>query len=163
MRDGEVDGRNYHFTDEATFRQMIQQDQFLEHANVFGNLYGTSLQAVEACTDAGNDVILEIDWQGADQARSRLPGTVSVFILPPSREVLLARLRGRGTDSDDVIARRTADAVEEMRHYDKADFLLVNDDFEQTLAEFKAIIVSKRAALSRRRVEYAELITSLID
>lgn len=162
MREGDVDGKDYHFVDKAAFEQLIAEDQFLEHANVFGNYYGTSIPAVEQCINNGNDVILEIDWQGAEQARLHLDRTVSIFILPPSREVLLKRLRGRGTDTDAVIARRTEEAVEEMRHYDKADYLLINDNFDDTLAEFKSIIVCHRAACSRRAHEHSALIDSLL-
>jgi len=162
MREGDTDGKDYHFVDEAAFEEMIRLGQFLEHARVFGNYYGTSVQAVEDCIAAGSDVILEIDWQGADQARARLDQAISIFILPPSREILLERLRGRGTDSEAVIERRTREAVEEMRHHHKADFLLINDDFEGTLDEFKSIIVSHRARHARRSVENAELISSLM-
>ena len=162
MRDGDTDGKDYHFVDESTFEEMIEQKQFLEYARVFGNYYGTSIPAVTSCVDAGSDVILEIDWQGADQARERLPGTVSIFILPPSRAILLQRLQGRGTDSSEVIERRTQEAVEEMQHYHKADYLLINDDFDQTVEEFKSVIVSQRARLARRSLDHAELIKSLL-
>lgn len=162
LRPGDVDGKDYHFVDRQVFEQMIANDLFLEYADVFGNYYGSSIPAIETCIAAGNDVILEIDWQGAEQARQRLEGTVSIFILPPSREALLARLRGRGTDSEEVIAHRTTEAVEEMRHHHCADFLLINDDFENTLQEFKAIIISRRAAMARRKAANADLIASLI-
>lgn len=162
MREGDIDGKAYHFVGEGAFESMVESRQFLEYANVFGNYYGTSIAAIENCTSQGKDVILEIDWQGAEQARETLDSTVSVFILPPSREILERRLRERGTDADDVIARRTQEAVEEMQHYDKADFLLINDHFEATLSEFRAIIISQRAVLRRRRRQYAELIESLI-
>jgi len=162
IRTGEVDGENYHFVQRNEFEQMIADGQFLEYAEVFGNYYGTSIPAVLQCTEIGSDVILEIDWQGAEQARQRLPDTVSIFVLPPSREVLFARLQKRGTDSEEVIARRTQEAVEEMRHYDACDYLLINDDFDQTLAEFRSIILSCRARLERRQVDYADLIAGLI-
>jgi len=161
-RSGEVDGENYHFVDKPTFEKMIEDNLFLEHADVFGNYYGTSVPAVVKCVENGNDVILEIDWQGAEQARKRLAGTESIFVLPPSRDVLFSRLQNRGTDSDDVIKRRTLEAVEEMRHYHDADYLLINDDFDQTLEEFKAIIISRRAARGRREREFADLIEDLI-
>ena len=162
MRPGDVDGKDYHFVERSEFEQMISDKLFLEYADVFGNYYGSSIPAIESCISEGNDVILEIDWQGAEQAREHLAGTVSIFILPPSKEVLLARLRGRGTDSEEVIAHRTTEAVEEMRHHHEADFLLINDDFEQTLQEFKSIIISQRAAMARRKAANADLIASLI-
>ena len=132
-RDGDEDGSDYHFVSREEFEQLIEKDAFLEHADVFGNYYGTSKQAVDSCISAGADVILEIDWQGASQIRSRLEETCSIFILPPSREVLLQRLRGRGTDSDEVIERRTQEAVAEMKHMDTADYILVNDQFDPCL------------------------------
>jgi len=161
MRPGDVDGKDYWFVDRSTFESMIEQEQFLEHAEVFDNYYGTSLQAIEDCVAEGNDVILEIDWQGARQARERMADTVSLFILPPSKESLVARLRGRGKDSDEVIARRTADAVEEMQHYADAEYILINDDFEATLTEFKSVIISQRARRANQQQRYAKLIDSL--
>jgi guanylate kinase len=163
MRPGEVNGCDYWFVTRAEFEQMIDQDQFLEYADVFGNYYGTSLKAVADCVERGNDVILEIDWQGAEQARQRLKDTVSVFILPPSRETLVARLKGRGQDSDEVIQRRTAEAVEEMRHYGHADYLLINDDFDSTLDAFKAIVTSQRMRLAVQQHLHADLINNLLS
>ena len=116
MRDGEVDGRDYHFVDEAGFERMVGEDAFLEHASVFGNRYGTSRAAVEEVLATGRDVLLEIDWQGAQQIRERIGDSVSVFVLPPSREALLRRLQGRGQDSAEIIGRRMAAAIDEMSH-----------------------------------------------
>ncbi len=161
-RPGEVDGENYHFVDREKFEAMIEAGEFLEHASVFENYYGTSQAEVERCLAAGMDVILEIDWQGAEQVRERMPGIVSIFILPPSREVLLERLKGRGTDSEEVIARRTREAVEEMRHHSHADYLLINDDFDQTLEQFKAILLAHRVRLGPQMDAHAELIGSLL-
>ena len=163
QRSGEVDGENYHFIDVASFRRMIAEGAFLEHAEVFGNFYGTSRAWVEAQLVAGVDVILEIDWQGADQIRALLPESVRIFILPPSRETLEQRLIGRGTDKPEVIAERMAKATHEMSHYADADYLVINDDFNQALADLQAIF---RSTLLRRSIQAARhgaLIASLLD
>lgn len=152
-RPGEVDGVDYHFTDEARFTALVDQGRFLEHARVFGNLYGTSRDAVEARLAAGADVILEIDWQGAQQVRPLLPEAVSVFILPPSRAELQRRLRGRGQDDEATLARRTEEAAAELAHYAEYDYLVVNDDFERARADLEALIRSQR--LRRARQEHA--------
>ena len=144
MRPGEVDGRDYHFSDVDTFRVMIADNAFLEHAEVFGNYYGTSRSSVLEMMAKGTDVILEIDWQGAQQVRQKMPEAVSVFILPPSREELERRLRGRGTDADEVIARRLGEAVTEMGHYREFDYLVFNDDFDTALARLRAIVIARR-------------------
>lgn len=144
MRPGEVDGRDYHFTDVETFRSMIAEDAFLEHAQVFDNYYGTSRSGVQETLAKGVDVILEIDWQGAQQVRRRMPGAVGIFILPPSREELERRLRGRGTDADEVIAKRLGQAVAEMRHHDEFDYLVFNDDFDTALEQLRAIVLARR-------------------
>lgn len=162
-RNGDVDGRDYHFTDRDAFERMIADDAFIEHADVFGNYYGTSQMAVDACLSSGADVILEIDWQGAAQVRERIDGTRSIFIIPPSREILLQRLRGRGTDSDEVIELRTQAAVNEMRHLDTADYLLINDDFEQTLAQFKSVISATRLATARQVANHQSLVDELLS
>ena len=161
MRPGETDGVDYHFTDRAGFEAMIDDDRFLEYAEVFGNHYGTSVDAVRECLERGEDVILEIDWQGAEQVRRKLEDVVSVFVLPPSRQVLLERLRGRGSDAEEVIERRTAEAVVEMQQYHRADYLIVNDDFDKALAELKAVIVAHRVAKPVQALRHAGLITSL--
>lgn len=163
MREGDVDGSDYHFVDREEFEQLIKAGAFLEHADVFGNYYGTSSQAVETSISHGSDVILEIDWQGASQIRSRLEDTCSIFILPPSRDVLLQRLRGRGTDSEEVIERRTQEAVAEMKHMDTADYILVNDQFDATLAEFKSVITATRLRSGRQIVENSQLIDGLLS
>ena len=161
MRPGETDGVDYHFTDRAGFEAMIDDDRFLEYAEVFGNHYGTSVDAVRECLERGEDVILEIDWQGAEQVRRKLEDVVSIFILPPSRAVLLERLRARGSDSEEVIARRTAEAVVEMQQYHRADYLIVNDDFDRALAELSAVILAHRVTKSAQALRHAGLITSL--
>jgi guanylate kinase len=140
QRPNEVDGHDYHFIDVPRFEQMVAAGAFLEHARVFDNYYGTGRQQLEAQLAAGRDVVLEIDWQGARQVRSALPGCISIFILPPSRAALEQRLRGRGTDSPEVIARRLADAVADMSHWSEFDYVVVNDRFEQAVAELSAIL-----------------------
>ena len=160
-RPGDVDGKDYHFVSREAFEAMIAADRFFEYAEVFGNYYGTSVEAVEACTGAGQDVILEIDWQGAEQVRQKLDEVVSIFVLPPSRATLIERLRGRGQDSEEVIATRTAKAVVEMQQYHRADYLIINDDFEQALAELKAVVLARRVTKARQALRHAGLITSL--
>ena len=143
-RPGEVDGVNYHFVDEARFLEMVADGAFLEHAEVFGCYYGTAQVSVESQLSHEIDVILEIDWQGAQQVRKLMPDCRSIFIVPPSREELERRLRGRGQDSDEVITRRTSEAVEEMSHYGEFDYLVVNDDFELALSDLKSIFHTRR-------------------
>lgn len=161
MRPGEADGSDYFFADRDSFEQMIEDDQFLEYAEVFGNYYGTSLKAVQQKLSEGSDVILEIDWQGAAQVRQKLDDVVSIFILPPSRATLFERLKGRAQDSDEVIERRSNEAVAEMQQYHKADYLIINDDFDQALLELKGVILSYRVSKSRQALRHAGLITSL--
>lgn len=144
MRPGEVDGVDYHFLNTAAFEQMVEAGAFLEHAEVFGNFYGTSEAGIRDQLAAGNDVILEIDWQGAQQVRKRISDTVSVFILPPTPEALRQRLSSRGQDSEAVIRRRLAEAREEMSHFAEYDFIVVNDLFEQALGELRSIVTSRR-------------------
>jgi guanylate kinase len=161
-RAGEVDGRDYHFVDPATFQRMVTEGAFLEHAEVFGRCYGTSRGAVVERLATGEDLILEIDWQGARQVRQVIPECVSVFILPPSREELACRLRGRGTDAPEVIAHRLALAVEEMGHYAEFDQLVVNDVFEQALAELKAIVCASRCRTSVQVARRGALLADLL-
>ncbi len=161
QRPGEINGVHYHFVSREQFEQMIDSDQFLEYAEVFGNFYGTSMDSVNTSLGRGLDVILEIDWQGAKQVRKMLSEVISVFILPPSRQTLIERLQGRGQDSADVIERRTAEAVLEMKQYHRADYLIINDSFDDALAELKAVILSHRVLKSRQAHRHAGLITSL--
>jgi guanylate kinase len=161
QRPGEQDGVDYHFVPRETFESMVDEDQFLEYAQVFGNYYGTSMGAVTNSLDNGQDVILEIDWQGAAQVRQKLEDVVSIFILPPSRATLIERLQGRGQDSDEVIAARTSEAVLEMQQYHRADYLIINDDFDDALSELKAVVLSHRVQKSRQSLRHAGLITSL--
>lgn len=150
MRPGEVDGQHYHFVSKSTFESMIAEGAFVEHALVFGNHYGTSKAAVSAVLDKGQDLILEIDWQGAEQVRPLFPGAQSIFILPPSREALRERLFGRGQDDADVIARRLAEAEREMQAYPNYDFLIINDDFSQALNQLRCLFESARLRTPRQ-------------
>jgi guanylate kinase len=143
-RPGEVNGEHYHFVDVASFEKMRDADQFLEHARVFDNYYGTSRQAVDSLLESGTDVILEIDWQGAQQTRQLYPECCGIFILPPSRQALEDRLRARGQDGDTVIERRMQDAITEMSHYREFNYLVVNDDFDEALAILRSIIIARR-------------------
>lgn len=162
IRPGEEDGVNYHFVDETQFLAMLERTEFLEHARVFGNLYGTSQLWVEEQLAAGVDVILEIDWQGAAQVKRLLPDTRAIFILPPSRATLEERLNARGQDDEAIIAGRMAEAVEEMSHYVEGDFLVVNDDFDQALEELQAIVISQRLRTDRQRQVQESLLTDLL-
>ena len=160
-RPGEQDGVHYHFLDPDTFRAQIAAGNFLEHAEVFGNLYGTRVADVQAGLRTGRGLILEIDWQGARQVRQRLAGTVGVFILPPSATELERRLRARGTDSVEVIARRLAQAREEMAHWSEYDYVVINDRFDATLIELQAIVAAERRRASRRRALVERLFADL--
>lgn len=162
-RPGEVDGTDYHFTDVKTFQEMAAQGAFLEHAQVFDNYYGTSQAYVEQSLAQGRDVILEIDWQGAQQVRKLIPGSVGVFILPPSRAELESRLRGRGQDSDEIIERRMRDAVKEMSHYGEYDYLLVNDDFDTALNELRAIVVAQRLRCEAQVQRLSAMLGELLE
>ena len=163
MRSGEEHGKDYFFVDESEFLALLNDGQFLEHARVFDHYYGTSRAAVDANLENGNDVLLEIDWQGAQQVHKLMPECRGIFILPPSREVLVERLRGRGQDSEEVIARRTLDAVTEMSHYKDADYLIINDDFDTARAEFSAIICSARLEQHSQTQRHAALLSSLLS
>ncbi len=162
MRPGEVEGEDYCFSSVAGFEQMIANNAFLEYAQVFDNFYGTAEQSVENLLNQGIDVILEIDWQGAQQVRKMRPDCCSVFILPPSVEVLRQRLKNRGQDSDEIIERRMRDAVQEMSHCDEFDYLVVNDDFDQAIEDLKSIVISYRLRKQRQLEKQAELLAQLI-
>ncbi len=161
MRPGEVDGRDYHFVDIETFEAMVEAGEFLEYARVFDNYYGTSRKAVETLLEQGRHVILEIDWQGARQVREQLPETVAVFILPPSREELQRRLSGRGTDDPEVIARRMADADREMSHFRDAEYLVINDVFDDALFDLECIVHNQSLKRERQEARYDDLIASI--
>lgn len=162
QRPGETDGSNYHFVSEATFLEMLGRTEFLEHARVFGNLYGTSQIWVEQQLVAGTDVILEIDWQGAQQIKHLLPASRSIFILPPSRETLQQRLTNRGQDEADIIEARMSEAIQEMSHYAESDYLVVNDVFEQAHGDLQAIIASQRLRTDKQAQAQADLLQSLL-
>ena len=142
---------------------MRARDEFLECADVFGHAYGTSRHAVYDAVEAGRDVILEIDWQGAAQVRARWPSAVAIFVLPPSRDALVARLRGRGQDRQDVIAARTAQAVAEMSHHHEFDHVVVNDDFDATVAALREIVEATRAGRRLARTDHGALIAELLS
>lgn len=144
MRPGEMDGVNYHYVDQLRFDQMVATEQFLESATVFGNSYGTSQAKVEQQLAQGIDVVLEIDWQGARQVRCRFNNSISIFILPPSKDVLLARLRNRRQDTEEVIHKRMASAHEEMLHCGEYDYVIINDQFDYALTDLNAIIHARR-------------------
>ena len=162
-RPGEINGIHYHFTERHHFEQLLADDAFLEHAHVFGNLYGTSRTAVMERLAAGMDVILEIDWQGARQVRATFPNAVSIFILPPSRAVLRQRLQGRGQDQTDVIERRLAGACTEMSHWNEFEYTVVNDDFATALADLVAIVRARRLLRCHRTAALEPLVTTLLD
>ncbi|HSY46859.1 MAG TPA: guanylate kinase [Steroidobacteraceae bacterium] len=161
-RPTEAEGREYHFVTVAQFQALEARGEFLEHARVFDNFYGTSRAFVEQQLRAGRSVLLEIDWQGAQQVRTRMPQCVSVFILPPSRKALAERLARRATDTQQVIARRLADAATDMSHYREFDYVVVNDDFAHAVADLKRVIAGQGEALRSDRPELAPLIAELL-
>lgn len=161
-RPGEVDGVNYHFVDRERFVEMAGAGAFLEHAEVFGNYYGTSEQWVDETLARGIDVILEIDWQGAQQVRKLKP-CISIFITPPSREELRRRLTSRGQDAADVIERRMSEAASEASHYCEYDYLVINDDFQQALADLQAIVRARRLLTQHQQQRHAELLRDLLS
>ncbi|HEX7046157.1 MAG TPA: guanylate kinase [Gammaproteobacteria bacterium] len=162
QRPGEVNGRDYFFVSRAEFEAMIAAGKFIEHARVFDNYYGTAREQVEERLAAGKHVILEIDWQGAAQVRAAWPDCESVFILPPSRAELERRLRGRGTDADEVIARRLRDAVEDMSHWNEFRYVVINDDFSAALDQLRHILRGKGGQSRSDRAEVRPLLRSLL-
>ncbi len=161
-RPGERDGVNYHFVDKATFEQQVTEGDFLEHAQVFDNYYGTSRAIVMQQLDAGLDVILEIDWQGAQQIRQEFAQLTSIFIAPPSLSELERRLKGRATDAPEVIAKRMSEANRELSHYHEFDYLIINDDFDSALMHLHSIFVAKRQTLNYQKTKHASLLSQLI-
>lgn len=162
MRPNEVNGRDYHFISHADFERMIDSGDFLEHAQVFDNYYGTSRTQVEQMLAQGTSVILEIDWQGAQQIRSTLPSCRSIFILPPTRAELERRLRGRGTDDAAVIDRRLRDAVSDMSHWAEFDYVVVNDQFDTALSELHSIVLDRGQTLRADRPTLQPVIAALL-
>ena len=149
-RGSEQNGREYFFVSRAEFEDMIRKDEFLEHADVFGNYYGTARRFLREAQAHGDDLLLDIDVQGAEQIKKRIPGAASIFVLPPNREKLEWRLRNRGLDSEAVICRRLDTARREIENYDKYDYILVNDRLEQSIDQLKAILLSERLRRSGR-------------
>ncbi|MDD2059550.1 guanylate kinase [Pseudomonas sp. GD03860] len=162
MRPGEEHGVNYHFVDHAEFARMIDQGDFLEQAEVFGNFYGTSRSALQQTLDQGHDLILEIDWQGAQQVRKLMPEARSIFILPPTQEALRQRLTNRGQDSDEIIEGRMREAVSEMSHYDEYDFVIINDDFATALEDLKAVFRANRLLQANQQQRHGQLLKQLL-
>lgn len=161
-RPGERDGQHYHFVSEQAFQRLVSENAFAEHALVFGHHYGTHAGFVQEQLERGLDVILEIDWQGAQQVRAAIPECRSVFILPPSLEALRGRLARRGTDSESVIAQRMQQARAEISHWREFDYLVVNDRFESALADLQAVLRGLRLARERQQVDNAELLAELL-
>jgi guanylate kinase len=162
IRPGEEDGVNYNFISKEVFTNLIGEGKFLEHAEVFGNYYGTSQAWVEDTLKSGTDVILEIDWQGAQQIR-KLIGCQSIFILPPSIEALRERLTGRGQDGEEIINQRMAEAQSEMSHYPESDFIVINDDFETALSDLISIIESQRCKTKLQQEKHTQLLQNLLN
>jgi len=156
-RPGETDGRDYHFVTRQRFEEMLADGEFLEHAEVYGNFYGTSKGSISRDLLAGHDVLLEIDWQGAEQVRAHFPESASIFILPPSFAALRTRLAGRGQDSDEVIERRLAAAAHDVAHASAFDYIIVNDDFDHALQDLVAITRSIRLRTARQLKRHAAL------
>lgn len=160
-RPGELNGREYHFIDVPAFLEKVQHGEFLEWAEVHGNYYGTSKRWIESEMSSGRDVLLEIDWQGAQQVRKSFSKAIGIFVLPPSMDVLKARLSGRGTDSAEVIARRIAAAHDEMRHVDEFDYVIINDDLQQASGDLRSIVTASRLHYANQRQRHASLFASL--
>lgn len=161
-REGEVNGQDYFFVTQDNFAQMRDAGAFLESATVFDNSYGTSSETVLAQLQQGLDVILEIDWQGAEQVRRNFPDSTSIFILPPSKVALEQRLRGRGQDNEEIIARRMRDAENEMSHYVEFDYLIVNDQFDVALSDLAAIIIARRHSIAVQKLANLDLLSELL-
>jgi len=162
-REGECDGVNYHFVSTQDFESIIQNNGFLEYAKVFDNYYGTSQAWLDERLSAGKDVILEIDWQGAQQVRKLVPQALSVFILPPSKAALKSRLIGRGQDSDEVVEKRMKQASSECSHYDEYDYLVINDQFDDALSDLSVIFKSNRLVTSLQTERYSEKLRELLS
>lgn len=163
QRPGEQDGVNYNFVSVKQFKQLIEQGDFLEHAEVFGNYYGTSTNWVQKRLDQGLDVILEIDWQGARQVRKQFPSAISIFIVPPSKATLRTRLESRGQDKADVIDRRMQEAASECSHFNEFDYLVVNENFGQAVAELGAIFVSHRLLIGTQTQRHKDILDDLLS
>lgn len=162
QRDGEVEGKDYYFVSEQKFTDMLQQGLFIENAEVFGNLYGTSRAWVEQTLQNGDDVILEIDWQGTQQVTQQMADAITIFMLPPSQQALADRLNTRNLDDKDTIAKRLLQAKEEVSHYGEYNYLIVNDDFDHTLENLVQIVKVARLRTAKQRDKRGQLISELI-
>jgi len=162
-RPGEENGEHYHFVSVDEFKKQIEKNAFYEYAEVFGNYYGTSEAAIDAQLAQGTDVFLDIDWQGAQQVRMKKPSVTTIFISPPSKEELEKRLRGRGQDSDEVIASRMAAAQAECSHYNEFDYIIVNDDFDQALLDLMTIVSNQRLKCRQQTIAQQELFSNLLN
>jgi guanylate kinase len=162
-RPNEIPGRDYHFVSAERFQEMIANQEFIEHARVFDNCYGTGLRTVQEALSNGERLLLEIDWQGARQVRSRLLEACSIFILPPSRDALALRLKGRSTDSDEVIQRRLQDAAQDLGHWTEFDYVVINDRFEQAIEDLQAIVEDRGSHLLAKRPEVVHLAAQLVN
>jgi guanylate kinase len=162
-RPNEIPGRDYHFVSHERFQEMLANHEFLEHAQVFDNCYGTGVRTVEEALSNGEQLLLEIDWQGARQVRARIPEAVSIFILPPSRAALEQRLKGRSTDSDEVIQRRLRDAAHDLDHWREFDYTVINDRFEQAIEDLRAIVENRGGHLQAARPEVVQLAARLVN
>lgn len=161
-RPGEVDGEHYHFIDRKGFESLIEQGAFFEHAEVFGNFYGTSKIVIEQTLRQGIDVFLDIDWQGARQVKAQIPDTATIFVAPPSKEELKRRLTDRGQDSAKIIEQRMIKAVSEISHYHEFDFIVVNDNFTAALAELDAIVTTRRLRKEKQIIRHQQLFDNLL-
>jgi guanylate kinase len=162
-RPNEIPGRDYHFVSHERFQEMIANHEFLEHAQVFDNCYGTGVRTVQEALANGEQLLLEIDWQGARQVRARIPQAVSIFILPPSRAALEPRLKARSTDAAEVIQRRLRDAAEDLGHWREFDYVVINDRFEHAIEDLRAIVEDRGEHLRAARPEVAQLTAGLAD
>jgi guanylate kinase len=161
-RPNEIPGRDYHFVTAERFADMAAKGEFLEHARVFDNCYGTGVREVEEALAIGEQLLLEIDWQGARQVRARLPEARSIFILPPSRGSLEQRLKARSTDADAVIQRRLEDAAQDLTHWAEFDYVVINDRFDRALEDLQAIVEDRGSHLGKQRAEVARLAAELL-
>ncbi|MDH3326128.1 MAG: guanylate kinase [Gammaproteobacteria bacterium] len=163
IRPGEVDGEDYYFVDAKSFLSMRDRSEFLEYAEVFGHYYGTSKRRIKEQLANKFDVILEIDWQGSQQVKKIFPDSTSIFILPPSKSALLERLRNRGQDSEEVISRRTLEAISEMSHYHEFDYVIINDQFNTALEQLRSIIITQRLTTPVQQCRLRPLIDELLE
>jgi guanylate kinase len=159
----EIPGRDYHFVSPERFQEMIANREFLEHARVFDNCYGTGVRTVQEALSNGEQLLLEIDWQGARQVRARLPEACSIFILPPSRDALELRLKGRSTDSDEVIQRRLQESAQDLGHWSEFHYVVINDRFEQAIEDLQAIVENRGSHLVAQRPEVVRLAARLVN